>query len=131
MAGTVTDLLYRIGNLLAGTLAVSAIAPISYTEAQLTAPAQTTTARSFSGFSRLTAQLLVATINTNVVIRLEGSNDGTNWFNLNSSNFDTTITTNGVQAFTWQGIASQVRANFISESGGITATLDFVMRFGA
>jgi len=130
MAGSVTDLLEKIRVRLGGTLSVTAAAPVSFTETQLTAPAQVTTSRNFSGFNKLTAQCLIASINTSVTIRLEGSNDGTNWFNLNSSNLDTTFTANGVQSFVWQGIAANVRANFVGEVGGTAVTLDFVMRLG-
>ena len=129
MAGSITDELAKIRQRLSGTLNVTAAAPMSFTETQLTTLGVTTT-RSFSGFSRLTAQYVIASINTNVVLRMEGSNDGVNWFNLNDANLDTIVTTNGVNALTWQGVAQNVRANFVSELGGTSATVDFVLRFG-
>ena len=43
----------------------------------------------------------VSSIGTNVVIRLEGSVDATNWFNLDSNNVDTTITATAPLATLW------------------------------
>jgi len=70
-------------------------------------------------------QVVVANIGTNVVVRLQGSNDGTNFFNLQAS--DNTITANGVYGY---AIANTpclyVRANLISISTGtptVTITL--------
>ena len=80
------------------------------------------------GFNRAYVQVVVASINTNVVVRIEGSTDGTNWANLNVSGTDTTFTANGAQSFVFQGCPSAVRVNFVSESGGTAATLDCVVR---
>jgi hypothetical protein len=97
------------------------------TWAQLTAPG-VTAAFSTVGYKRITAAYTVAAINTNVVLRLEGSMDGTNWFNLSSTNADTTVTTNGTNAFNVEAAVDQVRLNFVSESGGTAATVDATVR---
>jgi hypothetical protein len=95
--------------------------------AQLTAPGATA-AFSTVGYKRITAAYTVAAINTNVVLRLEGSMDGTNWFNLSSTNTDTTVTANGTNAFNVEAAVDQVRLNFVSESGGTAATIDATVR---
>ena len=66
----------------------------------------------------------VAAINTNVVLRAEGSIDGENFFNLSESNADTTVTANGTNAFTYRGKINYIRLRFVSESGGTDATVD-------
>lgn len=66
----------------------------------------------------------VAAINTNVVLRAEGSIDGVTAFNLNVAEVDTTITANGTRAFRFNGALTHIRLNFVSESGGVTATID-------
>ena len=58
-------------------------------------------------------------VGTNVVIRLEGSLDDTNYFNLSSSNSDTTITGNGTYGFSLSGCpVLYVRLRLVSFSGG-------------
>jgi len=70
-------------------------------------------------------QVVVTTIGTNVVVRLQGSNDGTNFFNQQAS--DNTITANGVYGYAISGFPClYVRANLISISTGtptVTITL--------
>lgn len=70
-------------------------------------------------------QVVVANIGTSVVIRFQGSNDGTNFFNLQAS--DNTITANGVYGYAISGFPClYVRANLISISTGsptVTVTL--------
>lgn len=70
-------------------------------------------------------QVVVASIGTNVVVRLQGSNDGTNFFNLQAS--DNTITANGVYGYAISGFPClYVRGNLISISTGtptVTITL--------
>jgi len=73
--------------------------------------------------SRHTIVATVAAINTNVVLRIEGSIDGTTAFNLNSSNYDTTITGNGSYGFSYNGALTHIRVNFVSETGGTDATV--------
>lgn len=70
-----------------------------------------------------TIAVTVVDINTNVVLRVEGSLDGTNWFNLSDLNQDTTITENGTYGFMATGMLYKIRVNFVSESGGTAATI--------
>lgn len=101
------------------------------TWAQLTAPAATS-AFSMVGYTKATLAFVLASINTNVVVRAEGSLDGTNWFNLSQTNTDTTITANGTYAFNISSVACDfVRFNFVSETGGIAATIDASVRVSA
>ena len=65
----------------------------------------------------------VASINTNVIVALEGSIDGTNWSKIIAN---TTITANGT---THYNVANHpvkfIRPVFVSESGGTAATVLF------
>jgi len=64
-------------------------------------------------------QVTVSAIGTNVVIRLEGSLDATNWFNLDASEADTTITANGTTAYSVSQVpVPYVRGRLVSLSGG-------------
>lgn len=64
-------------------------------------------------------QVTVSSIGTNVVIRLEGSLDATNWFNLDANNVDTTITANGTYAYALaQAPVVYLRGRLVSVSGG-------------
>lgn len=99
--------------------------------AQLTAPGSTS-AFSLVGYNKATVSVVVASINTNVVLRVEGSMNGTNWFNLNASNVDTTITANGTYGFNASSVvADSIRLTFVSESGGTAATIDATVRVSA
>ena len=65
----------------------------------------------------------VASINTNVIVALEGSIDGTNWAKVIAN---TTLTANGT---THSNVANHplryIRPVFVSESGGTAATVLF------
>lgn len=64
-------------------------------------------------------QVTVSSIGTNVVIRLEGSIDATNWFNLDSNNVDTTITANGTYGYALVQVpVVYLRGRLVSVSGG-------------
>jgi hypothetical protein len=64
-------------------------------------------------------QVQVATIGTNVVIRLEGSLDATNWFNLDPLEADATLTANGITAYSLSQVpVPYVRGRLVSLSGG-------------
>jgi len=65
----------------------------------------------------------IANIVTNVIVRYEGSIDGTNWFNLDTNESDTTYTANGTYSATYNGTLKQVRVNFVTETGGTSATI--------
>lgn len=100
------------------------------TWAQLTA-AGSTAAFSMVGYKRATIAAVVAAINTNVVLRAEGSMDGTNWFNLDANNSDTTITANGTYGFNVEAAIDNIRLTFVSESGGTAVTVDATVRVSA
>ena len=70
----------------------------------------------------------VASINTNVVIALEASIDGTNWSKIIAN---TTITANGTTHYTVANHPMRyVRPVFVSESGGTAATVLFSLGAG-
>lgn len=70
-------------------------------------------------------QITVASIGTNVVVRAEGSLDGTNYFNLGSS--DTTITSNGTTKLNFVDLpVKYVRGTLVSISAG-TPSVTFVI----
>lgn len=71
-----------------------------------------------------TVALTVANIDTNIVVRIEGTIDGSLAFNLSDADSDTTITANGTYAFMATGSLTGIRVNFISEIGGTAATID-------
>lgn len=99
-------------------------------------PAALTTAATSTGALQVAAQdtaacknfvfqITVANIGTNVVIRAEGSLDGTNYFNLGSG--DTTITANGTTRLAFSDLpVKYVRATLVSISTG-TPTVTFVI----
>lgn len=69
--------------------------------------------------ANMTFQVTVSSIGTNVVVRFEGSLDGVSYFNLNSSNTDTTLTANGTYGFSLSGCPVQfARLRLVSLSGG-------------
>lgn len=80
-----------------------------------------TTSQTVTG-SDMTFQVTVSSIGTNVVIRFEGSLDGTNFFNLSSANVDTTLTANGTYGYALSGCPVQfARLRLVSLSGGTPA----------
>lgn len=71
----------------------------------------------------VTFQVTVTNINTNVVVRFEGSLDNTNFFNLDQSSADTTITANGTYGFALNGMpVEHVRLRLVSLSGSGNST---------
>lgn len=78
----------------------------------------TTAAQATTG-ADMTFQVTVSDIGTNVVVRFEGSLDGTNYFNLNSTNTDTTITANGTYGYALAGCpVAFARLRLVSISTG-------------
>jgi len=74
-------------------------------------------AKNFSFF------VTVASINTNVIVALEGSIDGTNWSKIIAN---TTITANGTTHYNSANHpVKYIRPVFVSESGGTAATVLF------
>jgi hypothetical protein len=69
-----------------------------------------------------TLSVTVSSINTSVVVRLDGSVDGVNFGPMISN----TITENGTYIYNTTGNpVKQVRANFLQETGGTTAKVTF------
>jgi hypothetical protein len=70
----------------------------------------------------------VAAINTNVIIALEGSIDGTNWSKVIAN---TTLTANGTTHYNLVNHPLKfIRPVFVSESGGTAATVLFSIAAG-
>lgn len=97
--------------------------PITNTWIQLTAPGNSA-GLATPGLTRHSVWCTVAAINTSLVLRVEGSLDGTNWANLDASNTDFTVTGNGTYGFTFEGLLAHIRVVFVSELGGTAATVD-------
>ncbi len=82
-----------------------------------------TTAATEVKASEVTFQVTVTNINTNAVVRFEGSLDNTNFFNLDQSGTDTTITANGTYGFALNGMpVTHVRLRLVSLSGSGNST---------
>ena len=96
-------------------------------ESPLTAPSSTP-ARSMAGYNKLTYQVDVANIGTNVVVRVEGNLTGSNFVNLNAQNQDTTLTANGSYLFTFEGKLSVVRFTLVSISSGVPSVTAHLLR---
>ena len=91
--------------------------PIVTTLGTLTA-AGTTDFQALGPQDNLVFQVQLTSVGTNVVIRLEGSVDATNWFNLNAAG-DTTLTANGTYGYALvQTPVPYVRGRLVSLSGG-------------
>ena len=133
------------GNLLVSSASAAAAGSVNVTQVggvavlpykQFSAETQlnatgTTAAQDVTQFNYLTYQYKVASIGTSIVVRMEGSVDGTNWFNLSPTNTDTTITANGTYAFIASGVALyRVRFNLVTITGG-TPTVDVRLMAGS
>lgn len=95
------------------------------TEFPLTAPSATPP-RSMLGYNRLSLQVDVEGLGTNVVVRLEGNLIGSSFVNLSTQNSNIIITANGSYLFLFEGKLNNVRLNLVSISGGspsVTCTL--------
>ena len=95
--------------------------------AALTAPGLGTTVEvgvnDLCSTTAYTLIVTVVTINTNVVVRLEGSIDGTNYAPIIA---DQTITANGTSVFSvGDRPVKHIRPRFVSESGGTAAVVTF------
>lgn len=67
----------------------------------------------------LAFQITTSGVSTNVVIRMEGSLDDTNFFNLDDENADTTLTADGTFGYALSGCpVKYVRVRLVSISGG-------------
>ena len=96
----------------------------TFTTATALTAAGATDAVAVVGAQNFVVQAIVSSIGTNVVFRVEGSVDGTNYFNLSSGN--TTVTANGSTAFYVTNCPLKtIRGQFVSNSGG-SPSLQFV-----
>jgi len=95
------------------------------THAQLTAVGATDVIKMLS-CKAFVYQYTVADINTNLVVRIEGSHDNSNWYNLDADEVDTTITANGTYAFRFEGEVPYARFYFVSKAAG-SPTIDVVV----
>lgn len=104
---------------------------VVYTETLLSAPGSTD-ARSLSGgYTKAFVSYTVANINTSVTIRLEGSNDGVTWINLDPSG-DKTIAINGTDFYQLIDVTPlNIRFTFVSEVGGTAATIQVITRLSS
>jgi len=100
------------------------------TLASLSAPGASEEIR-MAGCDSIAFAVTVAAIDTNVVLRVEGSLDGTNFFNLATAEETFTYTANGTYGFHYEGILNRARMYFVSEAGGTAATLAIVALVGA
>ena len=94
----------------------------------LTEPGVTTTydvyATNYLSTRNYTLVATVSNIDTNVVVRLEGSTDGTNFGAMISNS----IKANGTYTYNVSGFpVKQIRANFFLETGGTNAVVIFTM----
>lgn len=105
-----------------------------FTYTQLIAPGLSTAAK-VSGMRLHTIQVTVANKDTNVVVELQGSIDGTNYFlvpvedvddtGIAVASFQATITADGTYLLYVKDIALEnLKVSFVSEAGGTAATID-------
>lgn len=71
-----------------------------------------------SGGVNLAFQVTIASIGTSVTVRFEGSLDGSDYFNLNASGADFTISSNGTTGYVLSAPVRFVRFRLVSFSGG-------------
>jgi hypothetical protein len=104
---------------------------VVYTETLLSTPGSTD-ARSLSGgYTKAFVSYTVANINTSVTVRLEGSNDGVTWINLDPSG-DKTIAANGTDFYQLIDVTPlNIRFTFVSEVGGTAATIQVITRLSS
>ena len=98
----------------------------------LDAAAQSSDIVWFTGARILSCDMIIADITTNVVVRLQCSNDATNWRNCNVDGSDTTITTDGAYSmlYTYAAIHRYYKLYWVSEAGGTDATIIVSFRVG-
>lgn len=98
--------------------------PVFSTAAALTSAGVTADVPSV-GAEDFVVQVNVSSIGTNVVVRIEGTLDGVNYFNCDAGG-DTTLTANGATAFSIQNVPLRaIRGRLVSISGG-TPSVEFV-----
>lgn len=113
-----------------GGTATGAIS-IVHTETLLSAPGATASRSLSGGYTKAFIAYTIANINTSVVVRLEGSNDGSTWINLDPSG-DKTVTANGTDYYQLIDVTPlNIRFNFVSEVGGTSATIQVIVRLSS
>ena len=91
---------------------------------QLTAAGSTAVVNT-EDYHNHTFSITLAAVDTSVDIRIEGSLDNSNWFNMDDTGNDTQYTTNGTYLIHKPNFKTKyVRFTFVSEVGGTAATLD-------
>jgi hypothetical protein len=123
----------QLSEIIGGATSGGALLQTQVAITQLTAPSSSA-AVSMAGYGKAAISILAASINTNVVVRVEVSNDaiGTNWDNASATNADTTLTPSApYKMFFLVGCPQYIRVTFVSESGGTTATVDAVVRLSS
>lgn len=101
---------------------------LNLVETTLSAPG-TTPSRGVDGKTRYTIQAVVTSlpITDTLILRIEGSLDGSNWFNLDLNGIDRMINQDGVYGFTFEGVLSSIRCNYVSRSGS-AGSVQFTIR---
>ena len=136
----ITSQEYPLMDMATGTVPVQPMSSIPLNSMRVTGITQLTAAGAtsvidVSGYSKCGYGFTVAAINTNVVVDIQGTIDGTNFFsvpltsgamaNLAITANQATVTANGTYYIGTSDIPLyQVKFNFVSESGGTAATID-------
>jgi len=86
----------------------------------------------FTGARTLACDVHVTAITTNVVVRLECSNDNVNFMNCDTDGNDITITADGQYSivYTYAAVHRYYRLCFVSEAGGTAAKMGISFRVG-
>jgi len=97
---------------------------IERTFAQITTPGVTSPINTYDVLDH-TFQIKTSSVSTNVIVRAEGSLDGTNYFNMNDDATDTTYTADGTYLLHKFDFKTKfVRLRMVSESGGTSVNVD-------
>ena len=75
-----------------------------------------------------TIQFTAADVSNNVVVRMQGSIDGTNWFNMESA--DTTITASGTYVIHSTIPTVYIRLYFVSRDTALLGSLSNIYYYG-
>jgi hypothetical protein len=81
-----------------------------------------------SNHSEHTVTFVIADISNNAVMRLEGSNDGTNWCNLDATDYP--VTDNGTYKIACTVPITYIRVNFVSRSTALIGKITDIAYFG-
>jgi len=99
-------------------------------KAALTA-AGSTAAVNCEDYKHITWQIVIASIDTSVDVRVEGSMDGTSWFNLDDAEVDTQYVLDGTYSLRASDRACKyTRLTFVSEAGGTGVTVTGTVMLG-